>query len=219
MKKWAWVVILLYATILSGIIAGLACLTVEDVLSETISVIIVLWVALMAVCQASLLVVPVRVHSRRPVTRRHLFWPVTVAVLSCVLMAVCMFLAIWETIAHSAVQETEENEILIYAGLGVGVLWIIWAFIFGSYTGGRKPTTLMIRTTRFLLAGSILELLVAVPTHVIVRSQNYCCVGWMTVWGLGLGASVMLFAFGPVAPDHTELQRDTEPAGEPRPEE
>jgi hypothetical protein len=48
-----------------------------------------------------------------------------------------------------------------------------------------------------LLAGSILELLIAVPTHIIARWRNYCCAGFMTFWGLVTGLSVLLFAFGP----------------------
>ena len=234
MRKWAWVVILLYAAILSGIVVVLASLAVEDVPGDAIAVIVVLWVAMMAACQAGLLVVPVRVHSRRPVTRRHLFWPVTVAVLSCVAMAVGMFLAALETITNASLEGKDPGQMLFYTGLVISAAWIVWAFIFGFYTGGRQPATFMSRTTRFLIGGSILELLVAVPTHVIARAKNYCCAGWLTVWGLGLGVSVMLFAFGPgvfalfvrryhalkrpAAPNHAELQRDAEHARETPPD-
>ena len=34
------------------------------------------------------------------------------------------------------------------------------------------PNTLVKRTTRWLLRGSILELLVAVPSHIIARNRN-----------------------------------------------
>jgi len=199
MRTWAWIVILLYAAILSGVALALAALAVEDVPGQAIGVIVVSWVAVMAACQAGLLLVPVRVHTRRPVTKRHLFWPAAVAILSCIAMAVGMFLAAWETIAHSHLEGGRSEQILFYAGLGIGTIWIVWAFLFGFYTGGRQPATFMSRTAKFLVAGSILELLVAVPTHVIARARDYCCAGWLTVWGLGLGASVMLFAFGPGA--------------------
>lgn len=197
MRKWALVVILLYAVIVSGIVAALATVGVEDVPACTAGVVAVIWVTVMVACQAGLLVVPVRIHSRRPVTKRHMVWPVMVAILSCVAMAGGMFLAAWETIDNLRLENARIRELTFYAGLGVGAVWIVWAFLFGFYTGGREPKTFMGRTTRFLLAGSILELLVAVPTHVIARAKDYCCAGWWTVWGLGLGASVMLFAFGP----------------------
>jgi hypothetical protein len=48
-----------------------------------------------------------------------------------------------------------------------------------------------------MLRGSILELLVAVPTHIVARSRDYCCAGFMTFIGLSLGISVMLFSYGP----------------------
>ena len=48
-----------------------------------------------------------------------------------------------------------------------------------------------------MLRGSILELLVAVPTHIVARSRDYCCAGFMTFIGLTLGISVMLFSYGP----------------------
>ena len=41
------------------------------------------------------------------------------------------------------------------------------------------------------------ELLIAVPTHVVARCRDYCCAGLMTFIGLTMGVSVMLFAYGP----------------------
>ena len=197
MRRWALVVIFLYILVLAVVSAAIAVLAVDGVPADVACIIVPIWVVVMALCQAGLLVVPLRVHSRRPVTKRHLLWPVLVAVFSCLLMAVGMFLAVWETIAHFGLEGWQVQEQLFWWGLAVGTIWIAWAFVFGFYTGGREPATFMRRTTRFLVAGSILELLVAVPTHVIARAKDYCCAGWMTVWGLGLGAAVMLFAFGP----------------------
>jgi hypothetical protein len=55
----------------------------------------------------------------------------------------------------------------------------------------------MSRITRFLIAGSILELLIAVPAHIIARCKDYCCAGFLSFIGLACGTAVMLFAFGP----------------------
>ena len=55
----------------------------------------------------------------------------------------------------------------------------------------------MTRLCRLLFKGSILELLIAVPTHIVARYRNYCCAGFMTFIGLAMGISVMLFAYGP----------------------
>jgi hypothetical protein len=53
------------------------------------------------------------------------------------------------------------------------------------------------RLCRWLFRGSILELLIAVPTHIVARYRDYCCAGVMTFIGLTMGMSVMLFSFGP----------------------
>ena len=53
------------------------------------------------------------------------------------------------------------------------------------------------RRMRWLLAGSILELLAAVPSHVIVRERDDCSAPAGTFFGICCGISVMLLSFGP----------------------
>ncbi len=50
---------------------------------------------------------------------------------------------------------------------------------------------------KWLLRGSILELLVAVPSHIVVRQRGVCCAPAGTFWGITTGLAVMLLAFGP----------------------
>ena len=47
---------------------------------------------------------------------------------------------------------------------------------------------------RVVFKGSILELLIAVPTHIVARYRDCCCARFMTFIGLAMGMSVMLFA-------------------------
>jgi hypothetical protein len=68
---------------------------------------------------------------------------------------------------------------------------------FHRITRDAEPDAAVPRLQRFLKRGSILELLVAVPTHVVARHREYCCAGVMTFFGLSCGVAVMLFAFGP----------------------
>lgn len=60
-----------------------------------------------------------------------------------------------------------------------------------------EPRGLILRQSRYLFRGSILELVVAVPAHILARHRDYCCAGAQTFIGIAFGISVMLFSFGP----------------------
>jgi membrane protein implicated in regulation of membrane protease activity len=77
------------------------------------------------------------------------------------------------------------------------VFWLLWAVIFRRATRSDDPETLLNRAVRWLLRGSILELFVAVPSHVIARRRDDCCAPAGTFWGIATGISVMLLCFGP----------------------
>jgi len=51
----------------------------------------------------------------------------------------------------------------------------------------------------WLIKGSVLELLVAVPCHIIVRQREWCCGQYVSAYGIAAGIAVMLLAFGPSA--------------------
>ena len=50
---------------------------------------------------------------------------------------------------------------------------------------------------KWLLRGTILELLIAVPSHIIVRHRDFCCAHGITAAGIATGLAVMLISFGP----------------------
>jgi hypothetical protein len=76
-------------------------------------------------------------------------------------------------------------------------LWGIWALVFYRFSRNAPPEALVRRLMRWLLAGSILEFLVAVPSHIVVRGRGDCCAPVGTFWGIACGIAVMLLAFGP----------------------
>ncbi|MEI7732575.1 MAG: hypothetical protein WCO56_23590 [Verrucomicrobiota bacterium] len=79
----------------------------------------------------------------------------------------------------------------------LGLLWAAWALIFHQCTRRDEPEKLNRRLLHWLLKGSILEFLVALPSHVIVRGRHDCCAPAGTFLGIVTGVCLMLLAFGP----------------------
>ncbi len=75
------------------------------------------------------------------------------------------------------------------------LLWIVWAVVF--YFQARNAENPISRSLSWLLKGSILEFLIAVPCHVIVRRRDDCCAPFATSLGMCTGLAIMLLAFGP----------------------
>ena len=200
MKRWSLVVVALYALILVVLTVPVALLAfvpqakAKDIVEAYRYVPYWLWLGVMVLGQAALLVVPVRVASRRPVTRRSLLLPILTTGLMIGGLAVGAMYSLYEF----ALRDKALEGWFWWAGIGSGVvIWCVWAVLFYRASRGVDPSDVISRQCRLLLRGSILELLVAVPTHIVARSRDYCCAGAMTFIGLTLGISVMLFSYGP----------------------
>jgi hypothetical protein len=76
-----------------------------------------------------------------------------------------------------------------------GGLWVFWGILFYAYF--RNSSTAVNRLVSWLLKGSVLELLIAVPCHVIVRRRNDCSAPMVTSFGIATGIAIMLLSFGP----------------------
>jgi hypothetical protein len=76
-----------------------------------------------------------------------------------------------------------------------GTLWVFWAVLFYFYFRNSSPA--VTRLISWLLKGSILELLVAVPCHIIVRRRHDCSAPVATSFGIATGIAIMLLSFGP----------------------
>jgi hypothetical protein len=85
---------------------------------------------------------------------------------------------------------TEETMFLVLAGL-----WVGWGIVFYVYLRGKAE--IANRVVNWLLRGSVLELLIAVPCHVIVRRRHDCSAPIATGFGITTGIAIMLLSFGP----------------------
>jgi len=77
------------------------------------------------------------------------------------------------------------------------VIWCVWACIFFVYWKQGDRYTQLGKMIRGMVAGSILEIIIAVPVHIWATRQRecYCCRGTYTT--LILAATVLIWAFGP----------------------
>jgi hypothetical protein len=157
-----------------------------------------LWgsIILMGLLQAALLVVPVKVLSRRPVTKKTILWPIVATLVASGGLITTAMMAVHEFLLN--VKEMSTGNWVVGFGI-VGLIWMIWTFVFGFYAGKKEPANIMGVVAKSLIVGSTLELLIAVPAHVYVRWKHECCAGFYTMWGLATGIAVMLLAFGPAA--------------------
>ena len=180
-----------------------------------------LWLAVLVAGQVLLLLLPINIAERRLPARRPLQIPVIVTafflanlLFAGVFSLLCaiikdnafgvfalpnLFLNIANALNHNPAMNASvpgwQSVLSIF--VPVLVFWLIWAIIFRRATKSDEPDALLKRITRWLLRGSILELIIAVPSHVIVRRRDDCCAPAGTFWGIATGISVMLLCFGP----------------------
>jgi hypothetical protein len=156
----------------------------------------VTWGSLLVGGQALLLFLSVDTSWRRLKPRRHIAITAAITGLLITLLAVAGILSL-------AMAFDEDSLSGDWAGVGAEawilifwvMSWIAWGIVFYRYCRGGSMT--FERAISWLLKGSVLELMIAVPAHVIVRSRGDCSAPFLTSWGIVTGLAIMLMCFGP----------------------
>jgi len=197
MKKWPIIVASLYGLALL-VLFGPLLWAVFFPARSGVSELVFTWqtlagVGVMMLMQYALLRVPVDVASRRPVKQRSLW---TTVIAAALMMAVLVFGA--AICIYEFITKLNGGDVYLWICIGTGLAsWLFWTLYF-RYSAKRSPLDHGVkRMQRCLWSGSILELLIAIPTHIVARNRGYCCAGLMTFIGLACGFSVVIFAFGP----------------------
>lgn len=153
------------------------------------------WAVILSIltAQACLLIVPVRIKHQRPKARRGIWFTAIVAAL---LYTVLLFFAGLSIIAGVWGDDISEPVFWVLVGV-LPLNWIVWSVVFCLFSRNMEPASFIRRLMRWLIGGSILELLIAVPSHIIVRHRDVCCAHGLTAAGLTTGIAVIFFAFGP----------------------
>jgi len=218
MKRWAILTVSLYALALLALtvpvilvaFAGKNSFTVKQAAEIYSQWGYWLWLAILVAGQALLLLLPMKITQRKFIPRRALKVP---CIVTAFLLANLFFAGILDILCAAFKEEgfsifnylvpfnpdLEHSDwrVVIAAIVTLLAFWIIWTIIFRHFADTDDPDSLLKRVVRWLLRGSILELLVAVPSHVIVRRRDDCCAPAGTFWGIATGIAVMLLCFGP----------------------
>ena len=202
MKRWALLVLGVYLLILLVLafpaLVFLAGFSLDEVGRGYANPYCWGWTAMLLVGEALLLFVPVSLERRlRP--RRRLIIPIFATLFFLWLLlffaGMSLYWTIWGEKGHRPAPE--DNHVLVFAIITTLLFWTFWTWLFLRFRRTTAPAALTSRLMRYLLAGSILELLVAVPSHIIVRQREECCSPALTGVGIYTGLAVMLMSFGP----------------------
>ena len=198
MKRWAVLVVFLYLLVLVTLtspfilVAFYPAMTARDALSAFSEWMYWAGLGVMIVGQAVMLLAPVDLALQRPTSRRSVLWPILASGLMVGLLVVGVVISVDEYIR----KDKATGSLIILLPV-IFVVWAVWTLVFYRTSRDAAPMDVMTRQCRYLLKGSILELLVAVPTHIVARARDYCCAGFWTFLGIAFGVAVMLFSFGP----------------------
>jgi hypothetical protein len=204
MRKWGIVISIFYALILLGLILPgfviLAGLPTDrgrfwpSIIESNQEPIVWLPLGILFCGEALLLFLSVDTSFKRLKPRAHILVSCTVA---SILMALLTAAGVWSLgfgVAGEKWGKTYFPTDGVVAGFCAG-LWVFWGIIFLFYL--RDSSTAVTRLVSWLLKGSVLELLIAVPCHVIVRRRHECSAPIVTGFGIATGLAIMFLAFGP----------------------
>ena len=182
-----WVFLLLYVLVVGFLIhAGLSYGTDDEWWLTLFGI------GLMVGCQLIFLAGAGTIELCRPIRRRSLVVPVTIASLMMAILAGSLWLALSELLRMADESWAEHAFWCV-----VLCTWIGWGALFFIHCRDMERYRVIKRLTATVLAGSLVELLASVPSHIIVSRRPGCFVGMLTAMGVAGGIYVMMWAFGP----------------------
>jgi hypothetical protein len=126
----------------------------------------------------------------RPLRRRRLLVPVVTGGLMLAVLVLAMAWGIDEC------AEVSESWHVVYLPL-FGLSWVFWGVVLFVYTRRTDRYRTLCRVIGTVFAGSLVELLVAAPMHMVVSRRPGCFVGFQTAGAVFAGLYVMLWSMGP----------------------
>ena len=77
------------------------------------------------------------------------------------------------------------------------VSWLLWTIIFIFRYREADPDSIPGKILKIALLGSVLEMVLLAPMHIITSARGHCFAGLLTALGLLAGLCIALWSFGP----------------------
>jgi uncharacterized membrane protein YhaH (DUF805 family) len=188
--KWVWVVIVIYLLAIAFVMLLPLWAKISSPDDNEPMIAMTITSGLTAICGLGLVFTPVQLGRRRLITRGNIWIPLLASGFLLGALFVGGAFALFECL------KLDEKWIAPIC-VGGGLVWIGWAVVLWLMTSSRDPKSIAVWLNRTVFTGSVAELLVAVPCHVIVRRRGECCGGMFTGMGICIGCVAMILSFGP----------------------
>jgi hypothetical protein len=201
MRSWGIVITFFYGLVIAALMPAIAMLLYgEQVfnLGRYFYSEFWLYALILFAGEVLLITVPIDIARRKKISRKKIFIPV---ITSALLMSLLVFGVISSLIAAAFGDDMfkpfQPNLALLLILIIIAAAWLLWGFLFYKAYKNESHEKWINRMMSWLIVGSTLELLIAVPSHIIVRHKDECCADGVTFIGIVTGLSVMLLSFGP----------------------
>jgi len=210
MRNWGIVITAFYAVIVVLLFGyGWAWLAVSDFpdfleLFDLSDAGVVLWFPLLILLPAQILLLFLSVDTswRKLKPRRHVNVTASLVGFLVIILIAAIVVAINVVrygdnegpLYYWLIDLPELSAITVILG-SVFLIWTFWGLLFLKFA--RRTSNIIDLAVSWLIKGSVLELLIAIPCHVIVRQRNDCCAPLVSAYGIATGIAIMLMAFGP----------------------
>ncbi len=204
MKTSSWPIFILMAYVLINafIVIPVAGLCFDwDFGFDNLIVVQLILAILMLIVQYLLFDIKVDQHEKRLSSKRKInsyiiMFSLLMGTLTFLLLLVLLFLSYGEN-SDGPLSFLPQNYIGVFFLIFFLFLWTMWSMLFFFYYKKTNRDSLINRTLSAAIAGSVLELLIAIPSHIIMRNRGDCCAPGFSFLAILLATTVLLFAFGP----------------------
>ncbi len=146
-----------------------------------------IWIAVLVAAPLVLLVTRVDLTRKNLMPQRHK----RVAVMA-IAFAVALLSAAAVISVTAAAFGDKIDDFMLYP---LPVFWLLWGVVFNRHSDFIFDRERWLY--KGLIGGSVLELLIAVPSNVIAQNRDQCSAPAVTAYGVSTGIALLFMAFGP----------------------